>query len=227
MERHPGASVITNQSRDPGAAHADRWAADIQKPAKKEFSMRQIFTIHAGEYLVGSHIEKTYKKLRVWLPSSDTGVDLLVTNQQLTHATSLQVKFSKDFMGDTGGGKNASKDLLTRIKSGGWWTFNGDKIKNSPADLWVLVLYSFRQRDFDFVIIEPSKLLERYMKLDKASGRIQSYVWVTENRQCWETRGLSKKEQVAVATGSFNDPVRDLTTFLNNWQPLEEKIGVK
>jgi hypothetical protein len=189
--------------------------------------MRPIFTIHAGEYLVGSYIEKTYKKMRVWLPSRDTGVDLLVTNQQLTHATSLQVKFSKDFMGNIGGGKHTSKDVETRIKSGGWWTFNNDKMENSPADLWILVLYRFSHRDFDFVIIEPSKLLERYKKLGKAYGTIQSYVWVTENRQCWETRGLSKKEQVAVATGSFSDPVRDLTAFLNNWQPLEEKIGVK
>ena len=189
--------------------------------------MKPIFTIHAGEYLVGSYIEKAYKKFRVWLPSSDTGIDLLVTNQHLTQATSLQVKFSKDFMGNIGGGKNASIDIETRIKSGGWWKFNTDKIENSPADLWVLVLYRFSHRDFDFVIIEPSKLLERYKKLGKTSGTIQSYVWVTENRQCWETRGLSKKEQVAIATGTFNDPVRDLTDFLNNWQPLEEKFGVE
>jgi len=42
--------------------------------------MRPIFTIYAGEYLVGSYIEKAYKNLRVWLPSRDVGVDLLVTN---------------------------------------------------------------------------------------------------------------------------------------------------
>jgi hypothetical protein len=189
--------------------------------------MRPIFTIHAGEYLVGSYIEKTYKKSRVWLPSSDTGVDLLVTNQQLSRAISLQVKFSKDFLGNIGGAKNASIDIVTRIKSGGWWTFNYDKINNSPADLWVLVLYRFSRRDFDFVIIEPGLLLERYSKLGEESGRIQSYVWVTENGRCWETRGLSKTEQVSIATGDFNDPVRDLTDFLNNWRPLEEKIGVE
>jgi hypothetical protein len=189
--------------------------------------MRPIFTIHAGEYLVGSYIEKTYKKLQVWLPSKDTGVDLLVTNQQLTQATSIQVKFSKDFMGNIGGRKKSSIDIETRIKSGGWWTFDSDKIKNSPADLWVLVLYRFSHRDFDFVIIEPSKLLERYKKLGKASGTIQSYVWVTENGQCWETRGLSKTKQVSIATETFDSPVRNLTDFLNNWRPLEEKFEVK
>ena len=175
---------------------------------------------------MGSHIEKTYKNLRVWLPSKDTGVDLLVTNLHLTHAASIQVKFSKDYVGTTSGKKKTVKVIEKGIKSGGWWTFNSDKIKKSPADLWVLVLYSFSHRDFDFVIIEPGRLLELYKKLGKASGTIQSYVWVTENGQCWETRGVNKKEQKAIATGTFDDPVRNLTDFLNNWKPLEEKIKV-
>lgn len=162
--------------------------------------------------------------MRVWLPSKDTGVDLLVTTQQLTSAVSLQIKFSKDFMG-LGWRKSASKNLRMRIKSGGWWTFNYDKIKNSPADLWVLVLYRFSYRDFDFVIIEPSKLLERYKKLDRGAGSFHSYIWVTENKQCWETRDLGKAQQENIAIGEFSDPIRDLTSFLNNWRPLEEKLA--
>ena len=185
--------------------------------------MKPIFTIHAGEYLVGSHIEKTYKEARVWLPSNDTGVDLLVTNQKLTRATSLQVKFSKDFLGNKGG-KNTS--IETRIKAGGWWTFNYDKIQTSPADLWVLVLYRFSHRDFDFVIVEPSQLLDRYKKIGHTSAIIQSYVWVTESGKCWETRGLGKAEQESIAIETFKDPVRDLSDFLNNWQPLKERIGI-
>lgn len=185
--------------------------------------MKPIFTIHAGEYLVASHIEKTYKKARVWLPSSDTGVDLLVTNKELNRAVSIQVKFSKDFLGNKGG-KNASVE--TKIKAGGWWTFNHDKIHNSPADLWVLVLYRFSHRDFDFVIIEPSQLLDRYKKLNRTSGTIQSYIWVTESGKCWETRGLGKSGQESVANETFNDSVRNLSSFLNNWQPLTEKIDI-
>jgi hypothetical protein len=185
--------------------------------------VKPIFTIHAGEYLVGSHIENTYKKARVWLPSSDTGIDLLVTNEQLTRAVSLQVKFSKDFLGNKGG-KNAT--IETKIKAGGWWTFNYDKIQNSPADLWVLVLYRFSHRDFDFVIIEPSQLLDRYEKMGHKSGIIQSYVWVTESGKCWETRGLGKPEQASIAVESFNEPVRNLSSFLNNWQPMTEKIDI-
>jgi hypothetical protein len=185
--------------------------------------VKPIFTIHAGEYLVGSHIEETYKKARVWLPSKDTGVDLLVTNEQLDRAVSLQVKFSKDFLGNKG---DANAFLQAKIKAIGWWTFNYEKIKNSPADLWVLVLYRFSQRDFDFVIISPRQLLERYEKLGYRSGIIQSYVWVTENSKCWETRGLKKAEQESIAVETFNDPIRSLSEFLNNWQPLVEKIGL-
>ena len=122
--------------------------------------------------------------------------------------------------------KHRSTSIATRIKSGGWWTFDYEKIKQSPADLWVLVLYRFSHRDFDFVVIEPDKLLERYTQLGRSSGIIQSYVWVTETGQCWETRGLSKKEQVNLAEDNFSDNFRDLTSFLNNWEPLERKAGL-
>lgn len=193
--------------------------------------MKPIFTIHAGEYLVASHIEEKFKSLKIWLPTSDTGIDLLVTNPNLisknsVRAASIQVKFSKDYLGNQGGGKNMAVSINSKIKSGGWWTFKYDKIENSQADLWVLVLYRFSYRDHDFIIIEPSKLLERYNKLGKTSGTIQSYVWVTENGKCWETHGLVKEKQEAVANGIFKDPVRDLSQFLNNWQPLKKRVGL-
>lgn len=135
--------------------------------------MKPIFTVHAGEYLVASYLEEKFKGLQIWLPSSDTGIDLLVTNlkassQNSVRAVSLQVKFSKDFLGNKG--------VSSKIKAGGWWTFKYDKIEKSQADLWVLVLYRFSYRDYDFVIIEPNKLLERYKNLGKTSGTIQSYV---------------------------------------------------
>lgn len=60
--------------------------------------MRTIFTIHAGEYLVGSHIESKIKDFNIWIPSKNTGVDLLVTNKQNTKSVSLQIKFSNDFL---------------------------------------------------------------------------------------------------------------------------------
>lgn len=58
--------------------------------------MRPIFTIHAGGYLVATEIEKKFRDLRVWIPSKDIGIDLLVIDARQNKVASLQVKFSKD-----------------------------------------------------------------------------------------------------------------------------------
>ena len=71
--------------------------------------MRPIFTVHAGEYLVGDYIEKKFKGCRVWIPSKDTGIDLLVTDPRGNNGVSLQVKFSKDY-------------IIPEVKAAGWWT---------------------------------------------------------------------------------------------------------
>lgn len=59
--------------------------------------MRPIFTVHAGEFLVAEHIEKQFKSLNVWVPTKDTGVDLLLTNPEKRKAISIQVKMSQDY----------------------------------------------------------------------------------------------------------------------------------
>jgi len=60
--------------------------------------MRPIFTIHAGEFLVAEHIEKKFRDLNVWIPTKDTGIDLLVTNKKdQSKSVSIQVKFSRDY----------------------------------------------------------------------------------------------------------------------------------
>jgi hypothetical protein len=186
--------------------------------------MKPIFSIHAGEYLVGTHIEEAYKgSFNVWLPSKDSGIDLLVTNERNNKAVSLQVKFSKDFLG--GLGNSLSEAVATRVKSGGWWTFARDKIKSSRADLWVLVLYRFTKRDYDFVVLKPEELLKRYEQLGRIRNRIQSYVWVTVHKKCWETRGLNKQHQIAIANDEYSDPVRDFSPYLNDWSRVEEELS--
>src|SRR5713101_6816222 len=45
------------------------------------FLMKPLFTIHGGEYLVGSYIEQHFKRVNVWIPSRDKGADLLVTDR--------------------------------------------------------------------------------------------------------------------------------------------------
>ena len=118
--------------------------------------MRPLFTIHAGEYLVGSHIETRLPKLNVWIPAKDTGIDLLVTNATATRALSLQVKFSKDF-----NPTHRTPVLQSKLAAAGWWTHQEKKIKNSTADLWVFVLPSFTERKTYFIIIPPAELLRR------------------------------------------------------------------
>src|SRR5687767_6091432 len=79
--------------------------------------MRPLFTVHAGEYLVGAHIEQAHPRWRVWMPTKDTGIDLLVTNSKNRRAVSLQVKFSKDF-----NPTNRGVLLQNKLRAAGWWT---------------------------------------------------------------------------------------------------------
>jgi hypothetical protein len=184
--------------------------------------MKPISSIYAGEYLVGTYIEENYKTFNVWLPSKDTGIDLLVTDKTNSKTVSLQVKFSKDFLGSLG--NSLSEVVATKVKSGGWWTFNTEKIRSSRADLWILVLYRFSRRDYDLLVIEPANLLRRYEQLNR-TGRIQSYVWVTASGKRWETRGLNKQKQIELANDDLVDSARDLSAYLNNWRVLETKLA--
>ena len=173
--------------------------------------MRPIFTIHAGEYLVATQIERAFPKLQIWIPSRDTGVDLLVTDPQQTKVASLQIKFSKDYLGAAG------STLSPGVVSTGWWTFKRQKIAASPADYWVLVLYRFQSRQFDFVVVPPQELLARYDRIAPGQLTIQSYFTVTAKRRCWETRGLDNASRAAVEAGSYASADREFSKFLNAW----------
>ena len=178
--------------------------------------MRPIFTVHAGEYLVASEIEVLFPEHRVWIPSKDDGIDLLVTNKLCQKPTSIQVKFSKDHLAS---GENAH--ATAEIKSGDWWKLNRRKLLESPADLWVLVLCEFENRKYDYVVIPPKELAHRYNTIAPNAETIQSYFWVTRAGRCWETRGLGKSELQAVCNGSFVSEPRNFTTFLNSWLPFK------
>lgn len=178
----------------------------------ERYSLRSIFTVHAGEYLVACEIETRFPKHRVWIPSKDNGVDLLVTDGVCESPVAIQVKFSKDHLGS---GKEAR--ATADIKSGGWWKISRKKLENSPAAYWVLVLCDFHSRRYDYVVISPAELAKRYKSIDPDGDAIQSYFWVTRSGKCWETRGLGKAELQAVCEGSFKDSQRDFTKFLNVW----------
>jgi len=107
--------------------------------------MRPIFTIHAGEYLVAATLEKKFRDYNIWLPSKDTGIDLLLTSNDNSKTSSLQVKFSKDFS------TTHTKEIFRPdIKGAGWWTLNREKIKKSKADFWVFILYSLEKENSRF-----------------------------------------------------------------------------
>ena len=175
--------------------------------------MRPIFTIHAGEYLVATEIERAFPQLQIWIPSKDTGVDLLVTDRQQTKVASLQVKFSKDYLGAAGSPPSPA------VASTGWWTFQRQKIATSPSDYWVLVLYQFQSRQFDFLVVPPRELLARYDRIASGQVSIQSYFTVTAaaKKRCWETRGLDKASKTAVEAGTYTNPDREFSQYLNAW----------
>lgn len=181
--------------------------------------MKPLFTVHAGEYLVGSHIETCYPRWNVWFPSKDTGIDLLITNADNTKSVSLQVKFSKDF-----NPTNRPNLLQHKLSAVGWWTHEAAKIEKSPADFWVFVLPSFTEHETNFVIIPPKELLRRLRKIHGKRKRIQSYLWITKSKRCWEGRGIASADHDRIAFDQFMSAERDFSQFLNEWKRLEQKL---
>jgi hypothetical protein len=183
--------------------------------------MKPIFTIHAGEYLAGSHIEQNLRcpkgdKVNVWIPSKDTGIDFLLTDKTNKNTTSIQVKFSRDFL-ITDGTNLHQRKLL----SCGWWTLNREKIQSSKADYWVLVVHTFNQKNMQYIIITPKELLARMSGIHPNANKLQTYLWVTQDHQCWEMRGLKRKEQDSIIKGEqIIEKQRDFSEYLNNWNPL-------
>lgn len=174
--------------------------------------MRPIFTVHAGEYLVASELERRFPQHRIWIPSKDSGIDLLVTGDDCSKVASLQVKFSKDHLA-SGNELRAT----SHIRSGGWWAINRKKLKESKADYWVLVLCRFNSRKYDYVTIKPRELAARYDAIAPEVDVIQSYFWVTQADKCWETRALGKAHLGEICAETFQDEHRDFTSFLNCW----------
>ena len=178
--------------------------------------MRPLFTIHAGEFVVGDYIEREFRHVNLWVPTRDTGTDLLVTDSKNKKAVSLQVKFSRDFLAT-----HYPSVFQKPLRACGWWTLNRTKIAKSRADFWVFVVVGFERRSTDFVIIKPSELLDRLSVIHKKAKIVQSYLWVTEKNRCWETRGLKRQEQLAVAQGQYTCSERDFSAHLNDWSPIQ------
>src|SRR5260370_24225168 len=181
--------------------------------------MRPLFTIHAGELLVGEHIERHFPKLNVWIPTKDTGVDLLVTDRKSRKMVSLQVKLSRDYEGEYLPSEEATASQHP-FRATGWWTFDPAKIRASSADYWVLALIAFAHRRPDYIVVPPAELYRRLKQVHRGHRRIQTYFSITRRNKCWETRGLGHADKTRIAAESFNDHRRNFTSFLNNWTPI-------
>ncbi len=177
--------------------------------------MQPLFTLHAGEYLVGAHIEKKFKNANVWVPVRDTGIDLLVSDPKNRTTVSLQVKFSKDFLVT-----HMRPEFQERLRACGWWAINREKLAKSSADYWVFVLQGFASRSTDYVVVPRQELLARLSAIHGPGKTIQTYIWVTGDQKCWATRGLKTPDQLLVANGTYKHRDRDLTQWLNNWEPI-------
>ncbi|HEY4115456.1 MAG TPA: hypothetical protein VGM17_15475 [Rhizomicrobium sp.] len=178
--------------------------------------MKPLFTVHGGEQLVGEYIEREFKNVSLWLPTRDTGIDLLVTSRDNRRNVSLQVKFSKDFQMS-----HIEAAMRTHALAYGWWTFDRRKLRESVADYWVLVLLPFAHRDPHFIVTRPKDLAERYDKLARNQKAIQTYLWITRSRRCIETRGLTKNTVRNYVEGTLDEPVRDFSRWLENWEPIQ------
>lgn len=182
--------------------------------------MRTLFTIHAGEYLVGQHIEKKFgRRVQVWVPCKDSGVDLLVTDATARRSVSLQAKYSRDFLFF-----DFPSELIGPLRACGWWSIDRRKLAASRADYWVLAITGAKHRETDFLVITPRELLKRLTRLHGGARRIQAYFWVTESKRCWETRGLTRPVQYELVQGRFHHRIRDFSKFLNNWKPIERLL---
>lgn len=180
--------------------------------------MRPLFTIHAGEFIVGELIERSFPELNVWIPSKDTGIDLLVTDKNNScRPISLQVKLSRDYKA-----AEALNDLDRRLVALGWLTLNHDKIKKSPADYWVFVLVSHeRKRQPYFIVIQPQELLRRLVAIHGEAERYHFYPWVMDSGLVLDGRGLSVKDKKTLAADGVVDGERDLSQYLGNWECLK------
>lgn len=181
--------------------------------------MTPLFTIHAGEYLVGSFIEKKFERYNVWIPSKDKGIDLLITDKSNSRTASIQVKFSKDYSNTV-----LSKALQKNVKSFGWWSLKREDILKSKADYWVFVMLPFTSKNLEFVIIDPMTLSKFLTELYGPLETFRIYLLVTDKNKCWETRSLRQAQVNEIGVGKYFDIRTELTQYLNAWEVIEAKL---
>jgi len=179
--------------------------------------MRPIFTVHAGEFLVGEHLERNFRHLNIWIPTKDTGIDLLVSGSINKSVSSIQVKMSRDYRPP-----EASNSFERMLLAAGWLVLNHKKIETSLADIWCFVLVSHERRAKPvFLNVPPKILLKKLVEVHGVKKQYHFYPWVTDKEQCIQGRGLLKADKAKFAQGTIDLGPRDLSEHLDNWSFLE------
>jgi hypothetical protein len=174
--------------------------------------MKPLFTIHEGEFLVGDYINRQLgRRFEVWVPTKDTGVDLLVTRKGRRGApVGLQVKFSRGF--------SIREEMARYLVATSWYTLDPKKIRASRADLWVFVILTLKHQAH-FVVIPTRELRKR---IPRGRGKHWNlYLWVFDGGSCYQVRDLSHEERLDAVHRGVRDRHRDFSIWLENWQLLD------
>jgi len=178
-----------------------------------------LFTVHAGEYLVGTKLESEFRGCRVWLPTKDTGVDLLLTSASCSKSVPLQVKYSRDYVESF-----PADPELRSIARSSFFRVDRGRIERSPAQYWIIVLHSFTSRQPRFVVVPPSDLLRLIQQHHGRRDAYSLYFCVIGDRKCWELRGLSRREIKAALDAGAITSSRDFSRFLDDWSTIHGEI---
>ena len=175
----------------------------------------------ASQYLVGTHLELVFRGCRVWVPSKDSGIDLLLTNASCSRTVPLQVKYSRDYV------DSSPADLaFAGITRSSFISVQRRKLKTSPARYWIIVLHSFVSKSPRFLIVTPRELLKRIEAHHGHQDTYRLYFCVIGETKCWELRCPVAEKRKALASGSIA-PSRDFSGFLDDWSRIRQNIATK
>jgi hypothetical protein len=176
--------------------------------------LQPLSTIHGGEYLAASYIEKHFKPINVWVPSRDTGIDMLATDHANKRMLTLQVKSSKDYLYT-----DTPSEFRKKLRACGWYKISRNKLMKSQAEYWVFVQWACKRQSADYIIVATDGLRQRLWDIYGKQGteEIQFYLWVTESGKCWDTRRLKISDRRKIVNGEAVDSKYNFTSWLNTW----------
>ncbi len=180
--------------------------------------MKPNFTVRTGTHLVGTHLERTFRSCRVWIPTKKSGIDLLLTDASCSRTVPLQVKYSRDYVDSS-----AADPAFQAITRSSFISVQRQKIEASPARYWVIVLQSFTSKSKRFLVITPSELLKHIEEHHGRQNTYRLYFTVVGETKCWELRCPIAEKRDALASGSIK-PSRDFSEFLDDWSRIRREI---